>query len=186
MTVAAELSAVLHHSRDGEQVKYVGPRAHEKDRRSTSSTTRHGDRRLLHREAPPGILAEPGPQRSDRTVRRSTGRPSRPSAWWCWLERRERQLTPPPHGQGAGRTRKEEEARKEAKKEAKRRKKQEAVEAARAEFSGLLLLLLPLERSTPETQRRLDELHQLLYPPDPSSSSGTRRKRKKRRKRSSS
>ena len=31
MTVAAELSAALHHSRDGRQVKHVGPRAQKTD-----------------------------------------------------------------------------------------------------------------------------------------------------------
>ena len=74
----------------------------------------------------------------------------------------------------------EEEARMDAKKEAKRRKKQDAFDAAMGEFRTLLLLLPP-ERETPETLRRLDELHQLLYPPQ-SSSSRARRKRKKRRR----
>ena len=36
----------------------------------------------------PGILAEPGPQRSDRTVRRSSGENSSPccagARWWRW------------------------------------------------------------------------------------------------------
>ena len=76
-------------------------------------------------------------------------------------------------------TRKEEEARMVVKKDVKRKKKQDAVDAAMVEFRTLLLL--PPERETPETRRRLDELHQLLY--SPSSSSGARRKRKKRRKR---
>ena len=34
----------------------------------------YGDRRLLHRGARPGILVEPGPQRSDRSLRYSTGK----------------------------------------------------------------------------------------------------------------
>ena len=60
MTVAAELSAALHHSRDGGQVKYDGLRAQK-----TDSAAPPGVR--------PGSLCDPGPQRSDRTVRRSSG-----------------------------------------------------------------------------------------------------------------
>ena len=39
--------------------------------RSKPRTTAYGHRRLLHRGAP-GILAEPGPQRSDRSLRHSS------------------------------------------------------------------------------------------------------------------
>ena len=43
-----------------------------------------------------GSLAEPGPQRSDRSLRHSQGMPSRPSACPHWLGLRERQWTLPP------------------------------------------------------------------------------------------
>ena len=39
--------------------------------RLTRRRTRYGDRRSLHREARPGIVAERGPQRSDRSLQRS-------------------------------------------------------------------------------------------------------------------
>ena len=131
----------------------------------------------------PGCLVDPGPQRSDRTVRRSAGdglpTPGLPVLAGASGEAVDAFTLSFLTAKALEDTRKEEVARKEAQKEAKRRKKQDAVDAAMVEFRTLLLL--PKERETPETQRRLDELHQLLY--SPSSSSGARRKRKKRRKR---
>ena len=131
----------------------------------------------------PGCLVDPGPQRSDRTVRRSAGdslpTPGLPVLAGASGEAVDAFTLSFLTAKALEDTRKEEVARKEALKEAKRRKKQDAVDAAMVEFRTLLLL--PKERETPETQRRLDELHQLLY--SPSSSSGARRKRKKRRKR---
>ena len=57
-TVAMELAAALHHSRD------VGPGTHAGLRAQTAPPP--GSR--------PGILAEPGPQRSDCSLRHSSGR----------------------------------------------------------------------------------------------------------------
>ena len=116
--------------------------------------------------ARPGILADPGPQRSDHTVRRSAGdglpTPGLPVLAGASGEAVNASTLSFPTAKALEDTRKEEEARK-LKKEAKRGKKQGAVDVALVEFRTLLLL--PAERETPETQRRLDELHQLLYPP---------------------
>ena len=130
----------------------------------------------------PGCLVDPVPQRSDRTVRRSAGdslpTPGLPVLAGASGEAVDAFTLSFLTAKALEDKRKEEVARKEAQKEAKRRKKQDAVDAAMVEFRTLLVL--PKERETPETQRRLDELHQLLY--SPSSSSGARRKKKKRRK----
>ena len=126
----------------------------------------------------PGILAEPGRQRSDRTVRRSAGdglpTPGLPVLAGASGDAIDASTLSFLTATALEDTRKEEEARTEAKKEAKRRKKQDAVDAAVVEFRTL-----PPERETPETQRRLDELLQFLYPPQ-SSSSGARRKKRRR------
>ena len=79
MTVAAELSAALHHSRDGGQVKYDGLRAQKTDSAADGEEVVHDAHDALRgqKTPPPGVrpgsLCDPGPQRSDRTVRRSSG-----------------------------------------------------------------------------------------------------------------
>ena len=76
-TVAMELAAALHHSRDGGRETYVAyghrrqPAQPSRGWRLTRRTKHCGDRRSLHR-ARPGILAESGPQRSDRSLRHSS------------------------------------------------------------------------------------------------------------------
>ena len=100
----------------------------------------------------PGNLAEPGPQRSDRSRRRFSG-DGLP------------QLGLPVLAGALG-----EQVDSSALRfltasalEAKRKLEEEGCEEGE-EFRTLLLL--PPERETPETQRRLDELCQLLYPPE--------------------
>ena len=79
MTVAAELSAALHHSRDGVQVKFDGLRAQKTDSAADGEEVVHDAHDALRgqKTPPPGVrpgsLCDPGPQRSDRTVRRSPG-----------------------------------------------------------------------------------------------------------------
>ena len=72
MTVAAELSAALHHSHGGGQVKHVGLRAQKTDSPADGEEVVQATH-----EAPrgmrPGSLAEPKPQRSDRSLLRSPG-----------------------------------------------------------------------------------------------------------------
>ena len=178
MTVAMTLAEMTHHTAPrGPKMARVGEGVeHEQhDGLRAQKPPLPGER--------PGCLVDPGPQRSDRTVRRSAGdslpTPGLPVLAGASGEAVDAFTLSFLTAKALEDTRKEEVARKEAQKEAKRRKKQDAVDAAMVEFCTLLLLL-PKERETPETQRRLDELHQLLYPP--SSSSGARRKKKKRRK----
>ena len=64
MTVAMELATALRHSAQRPKTVVEEP--------ITRRATCYGDRRSLHR-AWPGILAEPGPQRSDRSRRKSSG-----------------------------------------------------------------------------------------------------------------
>ena len=74
-TVAMELAAALHHSRDAGLGTYDGPRAKatagEEVENATHNVLRH--QKTPHPGERPGILAEPGPQQSDRTVRHSAG-----------------------------------------------------------------------------------------------------------------
>ena len=176
-SVAMALAEYTHHASRGQ--------TRARAREEVENVTRDG---LRAQKSPPpgerpGCLVDPGPQRSDRTVRRSAGdslpTPGLPVLAGASGEAVDAFTLSFLTAKALEDTRKEEVARKEAQKEAKRKKKQDAVDAAMVEFRTLLLL--PKERETPETQRRLDELHQLLY--SPSSSSGARRKRKKRRKR---
>ena len=79
MTVAAELSAALHHSRDGGQVMYDGLRAQKTDSAADGEEVVHDAHDALRgqKTPPPGVrpgsLCDLGPQRSDHTVRRSSG-----------------------------------------------------------------------------------------------------------------
>ena len=176
-SVAMALAEYTHHASRGQ--------TRARAREEVENVARDG---LRAQKSPPpgerpGCLVDPGPRRSDRTVRRSAGdglpTPDLPVLAGASGEAVDASTLSFLTAKALEVTRKEEEARTVAKKEAMRRKKQGAVDAAMVEFRTLLLL--PKERETPETQRRLDELHQLLY--SPSSSSGARRKRKKRRKR---
>ena len=78
MTIAAELSAALHHSRDEERVKYDCLRAQKTDSSAEKEEVVQATHEALRgQETPPGMrlgsLAEPGPQRSDRSLRSSSG-----------------------------------------------------------------------------------------------------------------
>ena len=92
MTVAMALAEATHHAAPRRQTPVSAIRE------EVENETHAG---LRAQKSPPpgvraGILPEPGLQRSDRTVRRFAGPPSRPLA--CppyWLGRWERQWTPP-------------------------------------------------------------------------------------------
>ena len=74
-TVMMELAAALHHSRDAGLGTYDGPQATTSSREEVENEAHSV---LLYQRSPPrgvrpGLLPEAGPQRSDRTVRRSAG-----------------------------------------------------------------------------------------------------------------
>ena len=79
-SIAAVVATFQHHS---------GPR------RPNRARTGYGDRRLIHRGC--GQASLRSLRRRGVTAAGDTrqGTPSRPSACWCWLGRRERQWTPP-------------------------------------------------------------------------------------------
>ena len=193
-TVRMALAAALHHSA-GPEVKKVELQQHAA-LRGQKTGTRAGEGEVHEKyDAPrrqnaphpgerPGCLVDPGPQRSDRTVRRSAGdglpTPGLPVLAGASGEAVDASTLSFLTAKALEDTRKEEEARTVAKKEAKR-EEEDRTQLTLQWWSSVRCCCCHPERETPETQRRLDELHQLLY--SPSSSSGARRKRKKRRKR---
>ena len=74
-TVAMEFAAALHHSRDvGRTPAYGHTRRRAQERwRLTRRTLSFGDRKQPPQGVRPGSLVDPGPQRSDRSLRRSAG-----------------------------------------------------------------------------------------------------------------
>ena len=76
-SVSAAVVSALHHSCDVGPVLYEALRGHKKTtEEEVEEHATHAGLRAQTAPPPgkrPGILPEPGPQRSDRTVRRSTG-----------------------------------------------------------------------------------------------------------------
>ena len=91
MTVAAELSAALHHSRGGGREQYVGLRAQKSDSSAVVEEVEYEPHYALQgqKTPPPGERPAPlsevaGPQRSDRTARHSAGEAPLLVVWsWC-------------------------------------------------------------------------------------------------------
>ena len=194
LTVAMELAAALHHSRDG------GPGSHnalrgQKAASSGEKVENETHNVLRHQTTPPpgerpGILAEPGLQRSDRSLRRSAGDSlptlALPSLAGSAGEAVDsfslRFLTA---ATLAARRKEEEEEAKEQErlKELEAKKLQEEQEAARLE-EDMQELCAKSQRDEPLTAAEHAALRRWagLPPLSSSSSSGRRRKRKKRRR----
>ena len=158
MTVAAELSAALHHSRDGRQVSRVGLRAQKTD------SSWDGRRQ--------GVPEDPGPPQLgvERVAcPRSTGLPPLPDL--CGGEVHDATLVKFLLRQTLLQRKKEEEERKKEEDE----EKEEFLEQSMQELR--LLSKTPLAgRSLQQTNRMME----LLKLRDAASSSSSKRKRKKR------
>ena len=162
-TVAAELSAALHHSRDGRQVSRIGLRAQKTD--SSWSGRR------------PGVPEDPGPPQlgvERAACPRSTGLPPLPDL--CGGEVHDATLVKFLLRQTLLQRKKEEEERKKEEEE-EEEKKEQFLEQSMQELR--LLSKTPLAgRSLQQTNRMME----LLKLRDAASSSSSKRKRKKRRK----
>ena len=160
MTVAAELSAALHHSRDGGQVSRVGLRAQKMD-------SSRGGRR-------PGVPEDPGPPQlgvERAACPRSTGLPPLPDL--CSGEVHDATLVKFLLRQTLLQRKKEEEERNKEEEEEKEQFLEQSMQELR------LLSKTPLAgRSLQQTNRMME----LLKLRDAASSSSSKRKRKKRKK----
>ena len=160
MTVAAELSAALHHSRDGGQVSRVGLRAQKTD-------SSWGGRR-------PGVPEDLGPPQlgvERAACPRSTGLPPLPDL--CGGEVHDATLVKFQLRQTLLQRKKEEEERKKEEEEEKEQFLEQSMQELR------LLSKTPVAgRSLQQTNRMME----LLKLRDAASSSSSKRKRKKRRK----
>ena len=148
--------------------------------RSKLRTPAYGHRRLLHRGARRGILAEPGPQRSHRSRRHFSGN-CLPTLGLPVLAGALGEQVDSSALRFLTASALEAKRKLEEEEEPKRRREQTAEDEARLELR--LLLAVHSSRHTAEQERRLTELARLVYP---ASSSARRKKRKKVPKSSSS
>ena len=198
-TVRMALAAALHHSagpKEKVEMQQNGaPQGQKTAARAGEEVEYEKHAGLLAQKTPPpgerpGILAELGPQRSDRTVRRSSGETpllvvaSLAAAAADGVDAATLSFLT---AQALEDRRKEEEERKMKEKKVQQVKQEQLIAWQRAASRELdTLLLVPFVRRSDQENDRVDELHKLLSRLNRDFdllTAPSKRKKKKRRKR---